>query len=29
MADKVVMEAEIKSNIGEVAKDTEKLGDGV
>ena len=25
MADKVVMEAEIKSNIGEVAKDTEKL----
>ena len=29
MADKVVMEAEIKSNIGDVAKDTEKLGDGV
>ena len=29
MADKVVMEAEIKSNIGEVAKDTEKLGKGV
>jgi hypothetical protein len=29
MADKVVMKAEIKSNIGEVAKDTEKLGDGV
>jgi len=29
MADKVVKEAEIKSNIGDVAKDTEKLGDGV
>ena len=29
MADKVVMEAEIKSNIGDVAKDTEKLGKGV
>jgi len=29
MADKVVMEAEIKSNIGDVAKDAEKLGDGV
>ena len=26
MADKVVLEAEVKSNIGEVAKDTEKLG---